>query len=248
MPHYQKRLIEYEPLLIQDTGDRTTLNDFESLKVKRGITVFSGNRRRKFRQSCNGEEEGNRQYIRDEDIEEKGYRAEKTTQAYNQYLNCIQCICVAERDILASIKNPFIVQLHFAFQTSDKLFFVMEFLNGGELFFHLRKEGKFSEDRTRFYAAEILLGIECLHEHGVVYRDLKPENVMLDSEGHVKLTDFGLAKKEINDKTYTFCGTPEYLAPEIITGAGHNKCVDWWSLVIFFNTTYFYRELLFTRC
>ncbi len=138
---------------------------------------------------------------------------------------------LAERDVLASIKNPFIVQLHYAFQTQDKLFFVMEFLNGGELLYHLRREGRFSEARTAFYAAEILLGIECLHEHGIMYRDLKPENVMLDAEGHVKLTDFGLSKKENQGKTYTFCGTMDYLAPEIVAGTGHSKSVDWWSLV-----------------
>jgi len=107
----------------------------------------------------------------------------------------------------------------------------MEFMSGGELFHHLRKEGKFTEERTMFYAAEILCGIECLHQHGIMYRDLKPENVMLDADGHIKLTDFGLSKKENQGKTYTFCGTPEYLAPEIISGTGHNKSVDWWSLV-----------------
>ena len=100
----------------------------------------------------------------------------------------------------------------------------MDFLNGGELFFHLRKESRFSEDRTRFYAAEIILGLECLHKNGIIYRDLKPENVILDSEGHLKLTDFGLSKLAITGEkmTYTFCGTPEYLAPEIVKGSGHN--------------------------
>jgi len=111
----------------------------------------------------------------------------------------------------------------------------MDFLNGGELFQHLRREGRFSENRTRFYAAEIILAIEFLHKNGVIYRDLKPENVLLDSEGHIKLTDFGLSKLGVvgNRTTYTFCGTPEYLAPEIIKGKGHGKAVDWWSLVSF---------------
>lgn len=106
-------------------------------------------------------------------------------------------------------------------------------MNGGELFFHLRKEIKFTEDRARYYAAEIILALECLHGNGIIYRDLKPENVILDSEGHLKLTDFGLSKLQVTgDKmTYTFCGTPEYLAPEIVQGTGHNQAVDWWSLV-----------------
>jgi serine/threonine protein kinase len=109
----------------------------------------------------------------------------------------------------------------------------MDFLNGGELFYHLRKENYFTEDRARFYAAEMILALDHLHKNGVIYRDLKPENVLLDSEGHIKLTDFGLSKLQANaDKmTFTFCGTPEYLAPEIIMGGGHNAAVDWWSLV-----------------
>jgi len=109
----------------------------------------------------------------------------------------------------------------------------MDFLNGGELFYHLRRETYFKEPRAKFYAAEMIIAIECLHKNGVIYRDLKPENVLLDSDGHIKLTDFGLSKLQSNaDKmTFTFCGTPEYLAPEIIKGVGHNNSVDWWSLV-----------------
>lgn len=114
--------------------------------------------------------------------------------------------------------------MHFAFQTPERLYFVIDFLNGGELFFHLRKERSFSEDRTRFYASEILLALECLHSNGIIYRDLKPENVILDCDGHIKLTDFGLSKLAVdqNTLTYTFCGTPEYLAPEVVQGIGHN--------------------------
>jgi serine/threonine protein kinase len=138
--------------------------------------------------------------------------------------------------ILEKLNNPFIVKLHYAFQTPEKLYFVIDFLNGGELFYHLRKEQRFPEDRTRFYAAEIVLALEYLHKNGVIYRDLKPENVLLDSNGHLKLTDFGLSKMGIvgESMSYTFCGTPEYLAPEIVKGVGHNKCVDWWSLVLLF--------------
>lgn len=136
-----------------------------------------------------------------------------------------------EREILGEVNCPFIVQLRFAFQTPDKLYMVMDFVNGGELFFHLRRCTKFSEDRTQIYAAEILLALEYLHSQGIIYRDLKPENVLLDSEGHVKLTDFGLSKKFFTGekKAYSFCGTPEYLAPEILKGIGHDQAVDFWS-------------------
>ena len=133
-----------------------------------------------------------------------------------------------EREILGEVNCPFIVQLRFAFQTADKLYMVMDFINGGELFFHLRRCTKFPEDRTRFYAAEILAALEYLHSRGIIYRDLKPENVLLDSEGHIKLTDFGLSKKFFSGekKAFSFCGTPEYLAPEILKGTGHDQAVD----------------------
>ena len=109
----------------------------------------------------------------------------------------------------------------------------MDFLNGGELFYHLRREQKFSEERARFYTAEILLALEHLHKNNVIYRDLKPENVLLDHRGHVKLTDFGLSKikNHSEELTHTICGTPEYLAPEVILGAGYNVEVDFWALV-----------------
>lgn len=138
-----------------------------------------------------------------------------------------------EREVLAKMKTPFIVHLCYAFQTPDKLYLVMEYLPGGELFFHLRKEKKFDEERAKFYAAEIILALEYLHSKNIIYRDLKPENVMLDKDGHIKLTDLGLSKEGVafgTAKAYTFCGTPEYLAPEIIQGLGHDKAVDWWSL------------------
>jgi len=138
----------------------------------------------------------------------------------------------AEKDILQQIRHPFIVGLKYAFQTKEKLYLVLDFLAGGELFFHLKEDTKFPIDRARFYAAEIVSAIGHLHEHDIIYRDLKPENVVLDKGGHVVLTDFGLAKTCISNATptYTFCGTPEYLAPEILKGQGHAKAVDWWSL------------------
>jgi serine/threonine protein kinase len=137
-----------------------------------------------------------------------------------------------ERKVLEEIDNPFIVSLRFAFQTQDKLYMVLDYFTGGELFFHLKANGRFSEELARFYAAQITLALECLHKNTIVYRDLKPENVLLDEEGHIRLTDFGLSKESIsgNTLTHTFCGTPEYLAPEVIHGAGYNKAVDWWSL------------------
>lgn len=138
-----------------------------------------------------------------------------------------------ERDVLAKIKTPFIVQLYYAFQTPEKLYLVMEYLPGGELFYHLRKARRFDESRVVFYAAEITIALEYLHKNNIIYRDLKPENILLDKDGHLKLTDLGLSKEGVacgKAKTYTFCGTPEYLAPEIIMGSGHNKAVDWWSL------------------
>lgn len=137
----------------------------------------------------------------------------------------------AERTILQKIgkkPHPFLVRLRYAFQTSAKLYMVMDYCTGGELFFHLKTSGRFSEDRARFYAAEITLGIAALHEMEVLYRDLKPENILLDGEGHVRLTDFGLAKMATSAET--FCGTPEYLAPEVILGEPHTKAVDWWAL------------------
>jgi len=108
----------------------------------------------------------------------------------------------------------------------------MDYVNGGELFFHLQKEKKFSEERARFYLAEIACGLEYLHANGVLYRDLKPENLLLTGDGHICLTDFGLAKEGLlcaDDRTSTFCGTPEYLAPEILDGQEYGKPVDWWS-------------------
>jgi serine/threonine protein kinase len=138
----------------------------------------------------------------------------------------------AEKNILQKLVHPFLVNLNYSFQTSDKLYFVMDYVNGGELFFHLQKEEKFNEPRVRFYAAEIACGLEYLHNSGVLYRDLKPENVLLTGDGHICMTDFGISKEGLeheDDTTSTFCGTPEYLAPEVLKGKGYGKAVDWWS-------------------
>ncbi|SCV73827.1 BQ2448_6257 [Microbotryum intermedium] len=162
---------------------------------------------------------------------------------------------LAERTVLAQVNNPFIVPLKFSFQNAEKLYLVLAFVNGGELFHHLQKEGRFSEERSRFYAAELLCALEHLHSFNVIYRwvharcapskrphivlisstcrrDLKPENILIDYVGHIALCDFGLCKLNMGDSetTNTFCGTPEYLAPELLLGHGYQKTVDWWTL------------------
>eukprot|EP01132_Coremiostelium_polycephalum_P004739 gene4739-5915_t len=137
----------------------------------------------------------------------------------------------SEKSILTNINHPFIVNLYQAFQDEKKLYLLFEYVAGGEVFTHLRRATRFSNGMAKFYAAEIILALEYLHRHNIVYRDLKPENLLLDNEGHIKITDFGFAKK-VEDRTFTLCGTPEYLAPEIIQSKGHGKAVDWWALGI----------------
>ncbi|ELT94418.1 hypothetical protein CAPTEDRAFT_229226 [Capitella teleta] len=136
-----------------------------------------------------------------------------------------------ERDILADVHHPFIVRLHYAFQTEGKLYLILQFLRGGDLFTRLSKEVMFTEEDVKFYLAELALALDHLHSLGIIYRDLKPENILLDSEGHVKLTDFGLSKESIFEekKTFSFCGTVEYMAPEVVNRKGHGTGADWWS-------------------
>ncbi|KAM8895113.1 ribosomal protein S6 kinase alpha-2-like isoform 3-T3 [Spinachia spinachia] len=136
-----------------------------------------------------------------------------------------------ERDILAEVNHPFIVKLHYAFQTEGKLYLILDFLRGGDLFTRLSKEVMFTEDDVKFYLAELALALDHLHSLGIIYRDLKPENILLDEEGNIKITDFGLSKEAIdNDKrAYSFCGTIEYMAPEVVNRRGHTQSADWWS-------------------
>eukprot|EP00316_Scyphosphaera_apsteinii_P023764 CAMPEP_0119345512 /NCGR_PEP_ID=MMETSP1333-20130426/107527_1 /TAXON_ID=418940 /ORGANISM="Scyphosphaera apsteinii, Strain RCC1455" /LENGTH=328 /DNA_ID=CAMNT_0007357987 /DNA_START=65 /DNA_END=1051 /DNA_ORIENTATION=+ len=136
-----------------------------------------------------------------------------------------------EKKILEEISHPFIVNLWGAFQNSDNLYLLMEYVIGGEFFTHLRKAGRFPNETSKYYAAQIALAFEYLHSLMILYRDLKPENLLLDAEGHCKITDFGFAKK-VEYRTWTLCGTPEYLAPEIILSKGHGKAVDWWAVGI----------------
>ncbi|RLV95720.1 Serine/threonine-protein kinase SCH9 [Spathaspora sp. JA1] len=143
---------------------------------------------------------------------------------------------IGERNILvrtSAAASPFIVGLKFSFQTPTDLYLVTDYMSGGELFWHLQKEGRFSEDRAKFYIAELVLALEHLHDNDIVYRDLKPENILLDANGHIALCDFGLSKANLNNDgtTNTFCGTTEYLAPEVLLDeTGYTKMVDFWSL------------------
>ncbi|KAM6500675.1 AGC/PKA protein kinase [Amanita muscaria] len=134
----------------------------------------------------------------------------------------------AERSILHRMSHPFVVDLFATFQDSLNVYMLMSYVPGGELFTHLRRAQRFTPDVTRFYLATIVLALRYLHSHNVIYRDLKPENLLLDSLGYLRLTDFGFAKV-VDDRTWTLCGTPEYLAPEIIQSDGHGKAADWWA-------------------
>eukprot|EP01156_Anaeramoeba_ignava_P022698 Anaeramoba_ignava/c20958_g1_i1.p1 GENE.c20958_g1_i1~~c20958_g1_i1.p1 ORF type:complete len:424 (-),score=137.80 c20958_g1_i1:27-1298(-) len=142
---------------------------------------------------------------------------------------------MAEREVLMKAKHPFLISLKYSFQDEERLYMVLDYANGGDLFHHLRKFGKFSLEQVRLYAAELVLGLDYLHKMDIIYRDLKLENVLLLSDGHLKITDFGLVKLNVTDKakgTKTLCGTPEYMAPEIILETGYGKSADWWSLGI----------------
>lgn len=154
-----------------------------------------------------------------------------------------------ERNVLMKARHPFIVNLCFAFQTETKVYLGLEYASGGEMFYHLQNRGTIPIDEVRLYAAELSLALNYLHNLHIIYRDLKPENVLLDSQGHIKLTDFGLAKSlsEYSNTTSTFCGTSEYIAPEILSRKPYGTEIDWWALGIFtyellFGETPFYND------
>lgn len=136
-----------------------------------------------------------------------------------------------EKDILSEVNHPFIINLYWTCHSDRFLYMLLEYVCGGELFSYLRNSVRFPNETANFFAAEIVSALEYLHSHSIIYRDLKPENLLLDRQGHVRICDFGFAKK-VYDRTWTLCGTPEYLAPEIIQGKGHHKAVDWWALGI----------------
>ena len=139
-----------------------------------------------------------------------------------------------EKLILNQVNHPFIIGMDYVFQKAYRIYFIMHFIQGGELFKHLSEERRFSEEKTRFYAAQIALALGYLHQSNIIYRDLKPENILLNDDGYIMLADFGLAKivQQDGEEPNSFCGTPEYLSPEMIVGSGHDKTLDWWALGI----------------
>jgi len=138
---------------------------------------------------------------------------------------------ISENTILSNISHPFLIKMLGFSQDERFLYFVLEYVQGGELFTYLRNKGKLENEEAQLYAAQVVCMFEYQHSKNIIYRDLKPENILISADGYLKLTDFGFAKY-CDNRTYTLCGTPEYLAPEILLNKGHGKPVDWWTLGI----------------
>jgi len=168
-------------------------------------------------------------------VQKKGtsnFYALKSLSKAQIFDNNLTRYAITERNVLRSLDHPFIVKLRYSFQNSKNLFMVMEYMPGGDLGFYLQRDEKFSERRAKIYAAEIVLAISELHRHNIIFRDLKPDNILLDQEGHIMLSDFGLSKENVrkDNKEMSFCGTFAYLAPEMVHKAGHGKAMDWYLL------------------
>lgn len=168
-----------------------------------------------------------------------------TQNRINRKINAMKCIrkdvvidqdffdsLKLEKEILYNVEHPFIVAMDYVFQNEFRIYFIMDFIKGGELFRHLNRMKRFSEEQARFLIAQIALALGHLHKNNILYRDLKPENVLFNEDGYLKLADFGLAKMTASKQgsSNSFCGTPEYLSPEMIIGNGHDHTVDWWTL------------------
>lgn len=146
-----------------------------------------------------------------------------------------ECRVITEKLITQSITSPYIIKLHYAFQSKTKLYFILDFMNGGDLFYHIVNKFRMKEKKVVHYASQILLGLKCLHDNDIVYRDLKPMNILLDKQGNVKLADFGLSRMDFTknkEAKLSMWGTVQYIAPEVAMGVEYDKSVDWWSFGI----------------
>lgn len=195
--------------------------DFQIVQ-KLGVGGFGNVFLAKYRQNT-GKSKGDKRYVALKVIIKKDIPNNKTDREHVQ----------AEHFCLTHFSHPFLVKLHCSYATPTKLIYAMEFLQGGELFSWMEKFQKFSKGVATFYLAEIFMALEYLHEHHVIYRDIKPENIMLDKEGHIRLIDFGLSKVGVSENpehfTRTLCGTNSYMAPEVIKKELYGPAADWWS-------------------
>jgi serum/glucocorticoid-regulated kinase 2 len=217
---------KFDSLDVPDKGPKVTMDDFDIVKVL-GRGAF-----------------GKVMLVKKKDDATKKLFALKTWKKADIVKAGQVEHTMTERFVLQNIESPFLAHMSYAWQTPEKLYVVMDYLTGGELFFWIKKHRKFTESRAKLYLAECCLAIKAMHDKNVIHRDLKPENILLDADGHLKIVDYGLAKGNITGAgeeggTKTFCGTPEYVAPELVENRGHGKAVDWWALgVILYELLY----------